>query len=174
MDYQNKVVFLDIDGVVNTLIIDTKPFKTDRGQISRDGFYYKLNMPDDGEVSNRQAIMWLNKLCKETGAKIVITSTWRFGNDGLEKTKKALYNSGLLDNIEIIGGTPIAKNVFNQIRGKEIQQYLNNNQEIKNYVIIDDDSDMLPSQKEHLVQTDNYIGFTYNDYIEAKRILAGW
>lgn len=89
MDYQNKVVFLDIDGVVNTLIIDTKPFETDRGQISRDGFYYKLNMPDDGEVSNRQAVMWLNKLCKETNAKIVITSTWRFGNDGLEKTKKS-------------------------------------------------------------------------------------
>ena len=169
-----NVVFLDIDGVVNTLIIDTKPFDTQRGQITRDGFYYKLNMPDDLEVSNRQAVMWLNKLCKETNAKIVITSTWRMGLNGLRDTEQALRNSGLLNDIEVIGETPIAKNVFNQIRGEEIQQYLNDNQEIKNYVIIDDDSDMLPSQKEHLVQTDNYIGFTYNDYIEAKKILAGW
>ena len=49
MDYQNKVVFLDIDGVVNTLIIDTKPFKTERGQVSRDGFYYKLNIERRGD-----------------------------------------------------------------------------------------------------------------------------
>lgn len=169
-----NIVFLDIDGVVNTLIINTKPFDTQRGQITRDGFYYKLNMPDDLEVSNRQAVMWLNKLCKDTDAKIVITSTWRMGINGLEDTKQALRNSGLLDEIEIIGETPVARNTFNHIRGEEIQQYLNNNQQIKNYVIIDDDADMLPSQKEHLVQTDNYTGFTYNDYIEAKKILAGW
>lgn len=170
MDYQNKVVFLDIDGVVNTLIIDTKPFKTDRGQISRDGFYYKLNMPDDGEVSNRQAVMWLNKLCKETNAKIVITSTWRFGNGGLEKTKKALYNSGLLKEIEIIGETPRKYN-YNNIRGYEIEEYLNQHPEIDNYVIIDDDLDILTKQMNNFVATDTNIGMTYNTYVRAKEIL---
>ena len=38
----DKLIFLDIDGVVNTLQISTKPFDTNRGQISRDGFYYEL------------------------------------------------------------------------------------------------------------------------------------
>ena len=170
MDYQNKVVFLDIDGVVNTLIIDTKPFKTERGQVSRDGFYYKLNMPDDGEVSNRQAVMWLNKLCKETNAKIVITSTWRFGDNGLEKTKKALYNSGLLKEIKIIGKTPRKYN-YNNIRGYEIEEYLNQHQEIDNYVIIDDDLDMLTKQMNNFVVTDTNIGMTYNTYVRAKEIL---
>ena len=165
-----NVIFLDIDGVVNTLIIDTKPFKTDRGQISRDGFYYKLNMPDDGEVSNRQAVMWLNKLCKETNAKIVITSTWRFGDNGLEKTKKALYNSGLLKEIEIIGETPRKYN-YNNIRGYEIEEYLNQHPEIDNYVIIDDDLDMLTKQMNNFVVTDTNIGMTYNTYVRAKEIL---
>lgn len=170
MDSQNKVVFLDIDGVVNTLMIDTKPFKTDRGQISRDGFYYKLNMPEDEEVSNRQAVMWLNKLCKETDAKIVITSTWRMGKGGLTKTEKALRNSGLLDSIEILGATAIGNSYFN-IRGYEIDDYLNKHQEIKRYVIIDDDFDMLPNQINNLVTTDTNIGITYNTYVRAKEIL---
>ena len=104
-----NIIFLDIDGVVNTLIIDTKPFDTQRGQITRDGFYYKLNMPDDLEVSNRQAVMWLNKLCKDTDAKIVITSTWRMGINGLKDTEQALRNSGLLDEIEIIINGSIVK-----------------------------------------------------------------
>ena len=165
-----NVIFLDIDGVVNTLMIDIKPFETDRGQISRDGFYYKLNMPDDEEVSNRQAVMWLNKLCKETNAKIVITSTWRLGDNGLKKTKKALYNSGLLKEIEIIGGTPRKYN-YNNIRGYEIEEYLNQHPEIDNYVIIDDDLDMLTKQMNNFVVTDTNIGMTYNTYIRAKEIL---
>lgn len=165
-----NVIFLDIDGVVNTLMIDIKPFNTQKGQISRDGFYYKLNMPNDEEVSNRQAVMWLNKLCKETNAKIVITSTWRLGNNGLDKTKKALYNSGLLKEIKIIGETPRKYN-YNNIRGYEIDEYLKCHPEIDNYVIIDDDLDMLPEQMSNFVVTDTNIGITYNTYIRALEIL---
>ena len=51
--------------------------------------------------------MWLNKLCKETGAKIVISSTWRFcEREGEPTTEDCLRNSGLLPEIEIIGKTP--------------------------------------------------------------------
>lgn len=165
-----KVVFLDIDGVVNTLMINTKPFNTSRGQISRDGFYYKLNTPNDLEVSNIQAVMWLNKLCKETNAKIVITSTWRMGKDGLKNTEKALRNSGLLPEIEILGGTPIKYSIYN-IRGNEIEEYLNNHRDIDKYVIIDDDLDMLPKQINNLVVTDTNVGITYRTYIRALEIL---
>lgn len=169
-----KIIFLDIDGVLNTLMIDIKPFSSNRGQISRDGFYYKLNMPNDMEVSNRQAIMWLNKLCVETNAKIVITSTWRMGVDGLENTKKALYNSGLIDNIEIIDATPILQNpVDMNIRGHEIQEWLDNHKNINKYVILDDDADMLENQLSHLVQINTYYGFGFLDYEKAIKILEG-
>lgn len=70
-----NLIFLDIDGVVNTLMISTKPFDTNRGQISRDGFYYELCNSSDKRVSNTQAVMWLNKLCKIVDAEIVISST---------------------------------------------------------------------------------------------------
>lgn len=170
MDLKNNIVFLDIDGVLNTLMIDTKPFESS-GQISRDGFYYELCFPEDKRVSNRQAVMWLNKLCKETNAKIVISSTWRMGINGFKLTKEALRNTGLLEEIEIIGQTEILNQYDFNIRGREIENYLDNHPEINRYVILDDDNDMLPNQINHLVQTDTDYGFGYKDYLKAKQIL---
>ena len=71
-----KVVFLDYDGVVNTLW-----FKDVNGEPN-------FNFPDDDRVNNTQAIAWLNKLCRETKAKIVVTSTWRMAKN----YKECLYN----------------------------------------------------------------------------------
>ena len=173
-EYKMKIIFLDIDGVLNTLMVDTEPFSSSRGQILRDKFYYKLNMPNDLEVSNRQAVMWLNKLCIETNAKIVITSTWRMGVDGLENTKKALYNSGLIKDVEIIDATPILQEPKDMnIRGHEIQMWLDKHQNIDNYVILDDDVDMLENQLNHLVQVNTYYGFGFPDYEKAIKIFEG-
>ena len=129
-------------------------------------------MPEDLKVSNKQAVMWLNKICIETNSKIVITSTWRMGINGLDNTIKALRNSGLFDSIEIIGATPILYSGGYHIRGNEINEYLNNNSKIKNYVILDDDSDMCKYQMKHLVQVDTYVGITYNDYLKCLDILG--
>lgn len=159
-------VFLDIDGVVNTLMVDTTPFPTDRGQISRDGFYYELCGPEDLAVSNRQAVMWLNRLCKETNADIIISSVWRL--HGLEAVEQSLRNSGLLDEIKIVGATPRLHTIG--IRGDEIRLYLSEHPEVKNFVIIDDDSDMGEFVNK-LVQTNVHVGFTYNDYLKALQIL---
>lgn len=87
-----------------------------------------------------------------------------------KKLKKALYNSGLLKEIEIIGETPRKYN-YNNIRGYEIEEYLNQHPEIDNYVIIDDDLDMLTKQMNNFVVTDTNIGMTYNTYVRAKEIL---
>lgn len=164
-----NIIFLDIDGVVNTLMISTTPFNTNRGTISRNGFYYKLNTPNDLEVSNVQAVMWLNKLCKKTNSKIVITSTWRIEKDGFEKAKKALYNTGLLKDIEIIGATPY----LSSNRGYEIKEWLKNNKNVINYVILDDDCDMLKEQRKHLVLINTFYGFGFPDYKKAIDILEG-
>lgn len=168
-----NIIFLDIDGVLNTLQISDKPFESNFGQVSRDGYYYQYCMPEDLEVSNKQSVMWLNKLCEETNSKIVITSTWRMGVNGLRCTKKALYNSGLHKDIDILGFTPIIHNATFNIRGNEIKMYLNDNPEISNYVILDDDKDMLPEQMFHLVKVNSDYGFGFPDYIKAKEILAG-
>lgn len=56
-------------------------------------------------------------------------------------------------------------------RGYEIQEYLDNHSNITNYVIIDDNSDMLESQMKNFLQTDLKTGLTKNDYPKIKKIL---
>ena len=86
----SNIVFLDIDGVVNNLYID-------------ESLEPKYFSESDGKVSNEQAVRWLNKLCLEADAHIVITSTWRHA--GLEICRECLYNSGL-DNTLVIVALP--------------------------------------------------------------------
>lgn len=161
---KDKLIFLDIDGVVNTLMISNRPFKGQK-RPQKDGFYFDLCSPSDNRVSNKQAIMWLNKLCIEVGAKIIISSTWRRNEFDWFDAETALKNSGLFRFIEIAGATP----KLGTIRGKEIQAWLNkhysNNNEY-DFIILDDDADMgelLP----HLIQCDTDRGFGYKEYRKA-------
>lgn len=151
-----KVIFLDIDGVVNTPL----PYK---GKIR---YFHER----DGRVNNKQAIQLLNQLCKETGARIVVSSTWRY--DGFERIQEILVNSGL--KADIIGITPILKDGVNNIRGDEIQAWIDK-QEIKpeKYIILDDDEDLYEDQIEHhFVKCEGLIGFTIKQYVEAKDLLS--
>ena len=45
------------------------------------------------------------------------------------------------------------------LRGENIQEYIDNNN-IKNYIIIDDDSDVLEEQLLRFIQTDTYFGIS--------------
>lgn len=126
-----KVIFLDIDGVLNVI-----PQGNDRfGAIFHEHF-----------VDN------LKRIIDVTGAKIVISSTWRMGN-GLE----GMIEMWKLRNLpgEVVGITPNLFVNFNTTlcRGKEIDAYLKDHPEVSNYVIIDDDSDMEPHQLENFVMT---------------------
>ena len=136
-----NIVFLDIDGVVNTPLLDTEPFDLLNGKTKKDGFYYGLAFPTDKKLYNRQAIMLLNKLCMENNAKIVISSTWKVL--GIEYLQNLLVNSGLMETIEVIDTTPYSEG-FKLTRGDEIQAYLDNHLEVDNYVILDDEDRMLP------------------------------
>lgn len=148
-----KVIFLDYDGVVNTLW-----FQEVNGEPN-------FNFPNDNQVNNIQAIAWLNKLCRETGAKIVVTSTWRMSDN----YKECLYNAGLNESIEILGATKI----LGTKRGLEIQQWLDDNKKlnIEKFVILDDDMDM-EHLIEHLIVTDTSIGINYHTYFEALNMLG--
>lgn len=161
------IIFLDIDGVVNTLQINTSPYPTNTGKISREGFYFDLCDITDDRVSNIQAIMWLNKLCKETKAKIVISSSWRLFERDEHTTEKCLRNSGLLPEIDIIGATPY---LSGEHRGQEIQKWLDDNHFNGQFIILDDDKDM-DHLIEHLVWCDVYTGFGYQEYSKSLKLL---
>ena len=150
-----KIIFLDYDGVVNTLIFE-------QGE-DRPRHYH----PQDGKVNNYQAICWLNKLCKETKAKIVVTSTWRRQSN----YRECLYNGGLDKSIDVIGRTSILDEYS---RADEIYEWLNRHRSlnIENFVIIDDETAVSPMFEINLVKCDPAWGFGINEYSEAKEKLG--
>ena len=155
-----KVIFLDIDGVVNTLMISKEPFDHERGQIKRGEFYFDLCCPSDGRVSNTQAVLWLEKICRDNDCSIVLSSTWRNGH--YAEAVNALYNSGLSRDIKVIGKTPY----LGTIRGEEIAAFLRGHPEITSYVILDDDNDM-GDLMDHLVLTKVHAGINMGTVIEV-------
>lgn len=119
-----KIIFLDIDGVLNV---------------------YCEGRDEYGCTFHKHFEENLASLIKKTGAKIVVTSTWR--SRGLLVMKEIWEKRSLAG--EVIDITPhidIGK------RGEEIQQWMENNK-VDRYVIIDDDTDILESQKRNFVQT---------------------
>ena len=151
------IIFLDFDGVVETIYWDKK----------EDGsFTLNSHKLGHNELNNKQAIGWLNELYSHIPYDVVISSTWRISMS-LEQLQDLLINSGFNPNIKVIGMTPI----LHQQRGLEIQQWIDENNFNGKFIIIDDDSDMchlLPL----LVRCDCQLGFTIYDYNKALRLLS--
>ena len=78
-----KIIFLDFDGILNH-----EAFYKERYEKRNDGnvIEHPYNQIDPKCVAN------LNNLCEATGAKIVISSTWR--NSGLDYCKDVLEYHG--------------------------------------------------------------------------------
>lgn len=161
MLWEIQLYFSTFDGVVNTLMIYKEPIKA-RRLLQKDGYYFDLCYPQDKRVSNTTAVLWLEKLCKEFSANIVITSTWR---KDYELACESLYNSGLSKDVKIIGKTPW----LDGYRGKEIEAWLKEHS-CPAFIILDDDIDMEPYM-DYLVKTDFDTGITVIIYEKAKRLL---
>jgi histidinol phosphatase-like enzyme len=149
-----KIIFLDIDGVLNS---DT---------------WYKKRKTDFciHEEFDPFLVQQLNQLIKDTKAKIVISSSWRKSHT-LEEMQKLFKQVGI--RAEIIGMTPVLKyanHTMSVPRGCEILKWLQDNEGLlgtqvhnfKNYVILDDDSDMLYWQRNNFFLVDRYVGLTPN------------
>ena len=108
----------------------------------------------------------LKKLIEETNSRIVITSSWRFGAKQL--LFKELSKTGLKKYLHKNWETP---QVYGSKRGNEIKLWLDNNQEVTNYVIIDDADEVLQEQLEYFVRTKIETGFGEENYQRAKKIL---
>lgn len=67
-----------------------------------------------------------------------------------------MVNGGLRPGINIRGRTPW---LDSRCRGEEIKAYLNEHPEIDEYIIVDDEDDLLPEQRQKFIQTDGYVGF---------------
>ena len=154
-----KVVFLDIDGVLN-----------EEKSRSRCCGYLGI---DDKKVEN------LAKIVEETNAKIILISTWK---DDWRKTYKA--HQGMMANyldkklkkqgLVVLDKTKnIDKNGFHFSRGEGILQYLADNK-VEKFVILDDyqfDYDSC-GLSDYYIKTDAYNGaLTEGLVVEAIKLL---
>ena len=153
-----KIIFLDFDGVITT---------------AESG--YRID-PDKCNM--------IKEICDATDAKIVISSSWRRGY--LEKTIDAITNEERLYGNQpftipeyVFGITNrmysckygCADERYGVYRGVEIDRYIVEHTDITNYVILDDDRDMLLTQKDNFIQTDGHYGISDKDVIKAIKIL---
>ena len=161
-----KIIFLDIDGVLNHNAFYVKRHEELKKGIKKEYPYSEI---DPTSVIN------LNSLISETDAKVVISSTWR--HSGLEYCKDVLEHHGFKG--DIIDITPNLRSE-NCLRGNEILKWVKDNESIvgkyynfTEYVILDDDSDMLYWQRNNFLRIDNFVGLTMGDVFQAKKILNG-
>lgn len=133
MQLKPKVLFLDVDGVLNT---------------SRSRSIFALSRP---------LVRRVERIVNETDCDIVVSSTWRLLDEGWYRLKRKLEYRG----IRLAGATPDLRFGKNGIwRGHEIAAFLQLHDSIERYAIVDDDSDMLDFQLRHFFQTDPDYGLT--------------
>lgn len=127
-----RVIFLDIDGVLNA----------------------------EGSPGGLQSdkVMRLKRIIEETGAEIVLSSTWRTEPDLVHRVEVMLDKIGgrLLDQTPVIGD-----HCFATARGQEIKAWLDDPDKPlpETFVILDDDPDM-SLLGGHLVLTETHEGLT--------------
>ena len=141
-----KVLFLDIDGVLNHEKHYRWLMETDEPTPLQRVYPYSEFNPVSCQI--------LNKIIEETGCKIVLSSTWRL--DGLQYMNNIFKHVGIFHKLYDITPSLAHKYDTTLCRGKEIDKWLNEHPEVTKYVILDDDTDMEEHQLPFFIKTDPY------------------
>lgn len=122
-----KILFLDIDGVVNCV----KTAQRHRGMIGIDPYMALL----------------VDRIIQATGCKVVLSSTWRLFEESRKEVKKQVC--------DFIDVTPrMFDGIYaHKERGHEIKDWLDKHPEVTKYAILDDNSDMLDEQLPNFFKT---------------------
>lgn len=153
-----KIIFLDIDGVLNNAdYYKTKDLSTHHNEQSH------------FDTKNVSA---LNKIISETNAKVVLSSAWRLIKS-VDETNQLFKEIGI--KAEVISATESLhyKDTFKLApRGLEILKWIKDNHRtlkngLENYVIIDDEDDILDIQEGHFLQVDDKVGLTESNADEV-------
>jgi hypothetical protein len=155
-----KIIFLDIDGVLNSI-----------------PFLNTIVTFDDAASIDKKSVDILNRIIQETGASVVLSSAWRLPHvAGPDRTVKALKKNGFAG--EVIGWTPDFSHLglsFKKERAKEISSWLAEMQPADTFiswVVLDDNfMQILPSFR--FIETSAITGITEEDATRAINILNG-
>lgn len=184
-----SLLFLDVDGVLNghtTQVLHgmlAGPNSGERGK----GYV------DDAHATDPIAAQLINKLCETTGSWIVLSSSWRIGMT-MDQIPTMLETLGINKDL-VIGRTDTIHNPESP-RGNQIQRFIDriitregqdfmfkydmlargikfeDKVVVQSYAIVDDDGDMLESQKANFVQTTYLDGLKLSHVLELGKILS--
>ena len=143
-----KVIFLDIDGVLNT----------------------SASLAENVHLLPEKALL-IRRIIEATGAKIVISSVWRiFMDDDANdcRVRFALKQAGIPDSAIIGATTPGGWGRAEQLRRWIVGE------PVECFVIIDDEiHDFSKVQKSRLIKTKTEIGLTWEGAAQAIALLNG-
>lgn len=149
-----RVVFLDIDGVLNSVGSAVAFYDRPKPNVGR----------RDEDRLSPVSIGLLQRACKVTGARVVVSSTWRLGRT--EQDFKDIFSRYGWNDFPYVGQT----DRDGPNRGSEIQRWIDASAtESDKYVILDDDSDMLPSQYDRFIHVSSVNGFQLQHYCKFVR-----
>jgi len=162
MDTEDKIriIFLDIDGVMN----------------SDEYFMSHLDRDGDTLFIDPEKLTVLNMLKDIPGIQIVISSSWGDTADGpLKRLGLEIPITGHIHHFHfdwICRGCEIEDYIVNMLhlRGTKFGEKHRDHDKYE-YVIFDDDEDMLLGQKDNFIQTNRDTGLTEDDIRKAKEIL---
>lgn len=167
-----KLIFLDIDGVVNSV-----RFAIDNYEKTGHGLFLYENV-DSSAVETLVGF-----LKKHNDVGLVISSSWRRSTykDTVDFFNKHEQITPLADYI--VGVTP---RLYNGVRGDDIEWFVDNlstpivanfvkDENLTNdgYCIVDDEDDMLDYQRKVFVHVDGEFGLQEHDIIRMENILYG-
>ena len=159
----SKAIFLDFDGVLNTK------------------YWYKNATIDKyGYAFDSNAVANLKKIIDETGADIVISSSWKsMGLTNLRKMWEDRKLPGYVIDItpnsmgdEFLLHADLDNDDLLFIRGQEIKEWLMlHGNDVSHYAILDDMNDVLHEQEPHFVWIDPEVGITKGNAAQVIMIL---
>lgn len=190
-----KVIFLDIDGVMNSQVFYEERYKkrwfenyikwpikkfllkikiikptTSQNYVTPKNWYtFKFRHKDLLEETCSQKWEWLSEWCNENDVKICISSVWK-SHFRDENGKRLDWWDKSLTELGFKPGTFVGiTKTHRTLRGTEIKEWLDEHPEVEDYAILDDDSDMLEEQFCKFHHVDRWFGLTPNHLYRIKR-----
>lgn len=160
-----RLIFLDFDGVINNCgRYDDYIFYPVK---DKKGNYHNLPISSSSILSLKELFNYALK----NNIFFVLSSSWREVLDfrEIDKAFKNFFGFSYLSINLFIGETSSIYDFQEAMRGREIENYLRENEAVEDYLIIDDNFDFLEKQKKHLILTNPEKGFGEKELKKIKK-----
>jgi hypothetical protein len=136
-----KVIFLDVDGVLNS-----RPFLEEQ-----------LKSPDPIQFDGL-CLHLIESICSAAAASIVVSSSWRCYPDSLAMVMDKVRPVPIGVTPDLF--PPADPESYRIMRGLEVNSWLSAHPEVTSYAILDDNDEFLPHQRESFFKTSFESGLT--------------